>query len=95
MTHLMEDMGKRSDSGGHSVFIGQVRADKIANAYTVVFFYNKTRLAERGINTDKLRIAFYNGRTKTWSLVGANNYAAGKLTASVRDAGIFTLIEIN
>jgi molybdopterin synthase catalytic subunit len=29
ITHLIEKMGKRSDSGGHSVFIGQVRADKI------------------------------------------------------------------
>jgi len=73
----------------------QVRADRIANAYTVVFFYNKEKLKARDINTDKLRIAFYNGRTKNWSLVGANQYALGRLTATVRDAGIFTLIEIN
>ncbi len=73
----------------------QVRADKIVASYTVVFFYNKEKLAARGINTDKLRIAFYNGRTKTWSLVGANQYSLSRLTARVRDAGIFTLIEIN
>lgn len=29
MTHLMGKMGKNPDSGGHSVFLGQVRADEI------------------------------------------------------------------
>ncbi|MFH1207482.1 MAG: hypothetical protein V1668_02645 [Patescibacteria group bacterium] len=73
----------------------RITANTLSQPYTVVFFYNKEKLAARGINTDKLRIAFYNGRTKTWGLVGANNYSTGRLTASVRDTGIFTLIEIN
>ncbi len=29
ITHLMEKMGEKTDSGGHSVFLGQVRADEI------------------------------------------------------------------
>jgi molybdopterin synthase catalytic subunit len=29
ITHLMGKTGKKTDSGGHSVFLGQVRADKI------------------------------------------------------------------
>jgi molybdopterin synthase catalytic subunit len=29
ITHLMEKMGERTNSGGHSVFLGQVRADEI------------------------------------------------------------------
>jgi len=29
ITHLIEKLGERSDSGGHSVFLGQVRADEI------------------------------------------------------------------
>ena len=34
ITLLMEKLGKKTDSGGHSVFLGQVRADKI-NGKTV------------------------------------------------------------
>lgn len=29
ITHLIEKMGEKTDSGGHSVFLGQVRADEI------------------------------------------------------------------
>jgi molybdopterin synthase catalytic subunit len=29
ITHLMKNMSKKTDSGGHSVFLGQVRADEI------------------------------------------------------------------
>jgi molybdopterin synthase catalytic subunit len=29
ITQLMEKMGEKTDSGGHSVFLGQVRADEI------------------------------------------------------------------
>ncbi|MCX6325612.1 MAG: molybdenum cofactor biosynthesis protein MoaE [Bacteroidia bacterium] len=29
MAHFMEKMGEKTDSGGHSVFLGQVRADEI------------------------------------------------------------------
>lgn len=30
ITSLLENMGKKTDSGGHSVFLGQVRADEIS-----------------------------------------------------------------
>ena len=29
ISHLMEKMGEKTDSGGHSLFLGQVRADEI------------------------------------------------------------------
>ena len=29
IAHLLQRMGERTDTGGHSVFLGQVRADEI------------------------------------------------------------------
>jgi molybdopterin synthase catalytic subunit len=31
ITHLMEGLAKRTDTGGHSIFLGQVRADYVNN----------------------------------------------------------------
>lgn len=73
----------------------RVSANTIAEPYTVVFFYNPERLRARGIDPNKLRIAFYNDRTKHWSLVGNNLYRQSRLSATVNDPGSFTLIEIN
>ncbi|MFA5051722.1 MAG: hypothetical protein WC544_01515 [Patescibacteria group bacterium] len=72
----------------------QVRADQVRVPYIITFFFNKEALSSRGINTDKLRIAFYNGRTRRWSIVGNIYYSLNRLAATVRDPGIFTLIEM-
>ncbi|MBU0597374.1 hypothetical protein KKF61_00070 [Patescibacteria group bacterium] len=72
----------------------QVRANEELQPYTVVFFYNKDVLRTRGIDGNKLRIAFYNSRTGRWSLVGNIYYDLWRLSATVRDPGIYTLIEI-
>lgn len=62
-------------------------------SYTIQFFYNPTVLRGKGINPDKLRVAYYNNKTGKWSLVGRNDTTRSVGVASSRNTGTYILVE--
>lgn len=54
ITHFMQKMSEKSDSGGHSVFLGQVRADEINGKKVIAIEYSAYEGMIR-IEADKIK----------------------------------------
>jgi hypothetical protein len=61
--------------------------------YAMSFTYQLSVLREQGINPNKLRIAYYNSKTKEWSLVGRNSTSRKRVSVSLSTPGTLTLVE--
>lgn len=71
----------------------RVRAAKVNVAYNATFFFNANKLKAAGINTDKLRLAYYNDGTKQWKYVGRINVTGQIATVTAKDIGLLVLVE--
>lgn len=72
----------------------RINGKTIGAAYIIQFFYNPTILRQKGVNPDRLRVAYYNEGTKKWSLVGRNDTARSVGIFASRAKGVYILIEI-
>jgi hypothetical protein len=70
----------------------RVDVQRILKPYTVSLAYSASSLRARGYNPAKVRIAYYNPKTKSWSLIGRNNTKLQRVSTSVSGAGTFVLV---
>jgi hypothetical protein len=70
----------------------RVTAQSITKAYTVTFYYTDDQLRSKGVTEGKLRVAFYNERTKRWGYVGRVLTSQNQAKATLKDAGTLLLI---
>lgn len=54
ITHLLEKMSEKTDSGGHSLFMGQVRADEINKKKVMAIDYSAYEAMVR-VEADKIK----------------------------------------
>lgn len=72
----------------------RLNADTITKSYTVIFHYTADKLAQKKTGADKVRIAFYNSRTKRWQLVGRNASSKLQAKATLKNEGTLVLVAL-
>jgi len=70
----------------------RVDVQRLIKPYTIIFPYNVKVLRSRGIDPAKMRIAYYNPKTKKWTVIGRNNTKLQRVSVSVSAPGTFRLV---
>lgn len=70
----------------------RVAAQTIAKPYTVTFYYTADQLRTKGVAEGRLKIAFYNERTKRWQYVGRLSASNNLAKATLKDPGTLVLV---
>ncbi len=72
----------------------RVSATSITKPYTITFYYTKAALDKKKTTADKIRIAFYNDRTKKWQYVGKNYPTKNRASVATTATGTYVLIAV-
>lgn len=70
----------------------QLRVKTINRGTMAIFYISKARIQNEAINTTKLRILFYNTRTKRWSVIGRYDRTRNQVVGTLRQPGIAQLV---
>lgn len=72
----------------------RVAASSITKPYTIVFRYNQAMLDKKKTTAEKIRIAFYNDRTKKWQYVGKNYPTKSRASVAMAAIGTYVLVAV-
>lgn len=70
----------------------RVDVQRIVKPYTLSFSYSASDVRSKKVDPAKLRIAYYNPKTKKWSIIGRNNTKLQRVSTSVSVPGTFLLV---